>query len=78
MFKYLFVDHEVPAMWPQPGRGEVESGCAYDARAPSDLAQDPLEQIISANASPMLLRESIVGERLLHRRFHQLGGPCEM
>jgi hypothetical protein len=40
---------------PQPGRGEVEGGltireCACDARAPSDLAQDPLEQIISANA----------------------------
>jgi hypothetical protein len=35
----------------QPGRGEIEcrlsvGECTDDARAPSDLAQDPLERII--------------------------------
>ncbi len=57
----------------QPGGGEVERGltireCAYDTRAPPDLAQDALERVVGANPPPVLLREGVVGERLLDRR----------
>src|SRR5262249_10209435 len=37
---------------------------AHDTRAPADLAQDALERIVGADATPVLLRRGIVGERL--------------
>jgi hypothetical protein len=43
-------------------------------RAPSDLTQDPFEWIIGPDATPVLLRELIVSERLLDRAFRKLGG----
>src|SRR5262245_15374990 len=66
----------------QPCGGEVERGLtvrerAHDTRAPPDLAQDALERVVGANPPPVLLREGVVGECLLDRRFHQLGGPGE-
>src|SRR5215831_13975576 len=78
--RYLLVDHAVPAMW--RSLAEVERGLtvrerARHARAPPDLAQDALEGVVGANPPPVLLREGVVGERLLDRRFPQLGGPGE-
>ena len=65
---------------PEPGRGEIERRLpvgkrAHDARAPPDLAQDALERIVRADAPPVLLRESVVGERLLARRLDEVGSP---
>src|SRR5262249_19624547 len=79
MFRYRLVDHAVPAMW---GRGEVQGGSAVGerpdhTRASPDFAQDTLERIVGANPPPVLLRKGVVAERLLDRRFHQLGGPGE-
>ena len=64
----------------EPGRGEVKRRLpvgerAHDARAPSDLAQDALERIVSADAPPVLLREGVVDERLLDRFLDELGSP---
>jgi len=42
---------------------------------PPDLTQDAFEWVVGANPPPMLLREGVVGECVLDRRFHQLGGP---
>ena len=66
----------------QPCGGKVECGLtvrerAHHTRAPPDLAQDALEGVVGANPPPVLLREGVVGERLLDRRFHQLGSPGE-
>src|SRR5215813_7622743 len=74
MLRYLLVDHAVPAMW--RSLAEVERGltvreCAHDAGAPPDLTQDALERVVGANPPPVLLREGVVGECLLDRRFHQ-------
>ena len=65
---------------PEPGRGEVERRLpvgerAHDARTPSDFAQDALERIVGADAPPVLLREGVVGERLLDRRLDEVGSP---
>ena len=65
---------------PEPGRGEVERRLpvgerAHDARTPSDFAQDALERIVGADAPPVLLREGVVGERLLDPRLDQICGP---
>ena len=64
---------------PQPGRGKIERGlsireCADHPRAPSDLTQDALKRIVGADATPVLLWERVIGQRLLDRRFHELGG----
>jgi hypothetical protein len=48
---------------------------AHDARAPPDLAQDALERVVRADAPPVLLRESVVGECLLDRRLDEVGSP---
>src|SRR5262245_47819772 len=82
MLRYLLVDHAVPAMWAPPCGGEVERGLtvrerAHDTRAPPDLAQDALERVVGANPPPVLLREGVVGECFLDRRFHQLGGAAQ-
>jgi hypothetical protein len=66
----------------QPRGGEVERRLtvrkgAHDAGAPADLAQDALERVVGANPPPMLLWEGVVGERLLDRHFHQLGGAAQ-
>src|SRR6516165_11270930 len=66
----------------QPRGGEVERRLtvrkrAHDAGAPPDLAQDALERVAGANPPPMLLWEGVVGERLLDRHFHQLGGAAQ-
>src|SRR4029434_10143111 len=66
----------------EPGRGEVKRRLpvgerAYDARAPSDLAQDALERIVGADAPPVLLREGVVGECLLDRFLDELGSPSQ-
>src|SRR5260221_1558348 len=66
----------------QPSGSEVERGLtvrerAHDTRAPPDLAQDALERVVGANAPPVLLREGVVGECFLDRRFHQLGGAAQ-
>src|SRR6516164_5925474 len=44
---------------------------------PPDLTQDALERVVGANPPPMLLWEGVVGERLLDRHFHQLGGAAQ-
>ena len=64
---------------PQPGRSEIESRlsirkCTDDAGASPNLAQDALEGVIGTNTPPVLLREGVVGQRLLDCRFHDLGG----
>src|SRR5215471_3598365 len=66
----------------QPGRGEVQGRlavgeCPDHTRASPDFAQDTLERIVGANPPPVLLRKGVVAERLLDRRFHQLGGSSE-
>src|SRR5262245_16555587 len=66
----------------QPGRGEVQGRLAVGERpdcthASPDLAQDTLEWVVGADPPPVLLRKGVVAERLLDRRFHQLGGPGE-
>src|SRR6516162_8529187 len=35
------------------------------------------ERVVGANPPPMLLWEGVVGERLLDRHFHQLGGAAQ-
>src|SRR5262249_32250291 len=78
MLRYLFVDHAVPAMWRSLAAARLSvRKRAHDTGAPPDLAQDTLERIVGANPPPVLLRKGVVGERLLERRFHQLGGPGE-
>jgi hypothetical protein len=54
MFKYLLVDHAVPAMC-RPCRG-LKGGLAIrertnHPRTPPDLAQDALERVVGTNAS---------------------------
>src|SRR5262249_23068526 len=49
----------------------------HHARAPPDLAQQALERVVGADATPVLLRESIVRQRLLDPRFSKLGGLDE-
>src|SRR5262249_20165902 len=66
----------------QPRGGEVERRLtvrkgAHDAGAPPDLAQDALERVVGANPPPILRWEGVVGERLLDRHFHQLGGAAQ-
>src|SRR5262249_50839253 len=66
----------------QPCGGKVERGLtvrerAHHTRAPPDLAQDALERVVGANPPPVLLREGVVGECFLDRRFHQLGGAAQ-
>src|SRR5262245_43162372 len=66
----------------QPRGGEVERGLtvrerAHDTRAPPDLAQDALERVVGANPPPVLLREGVVSECFVDRRFHQLGGAAQ-
>src|SRR5262245_6072241 len=66
----------------QPCGCEVERGltvreCAHDTCAPPDLTQDALERVVGANPPPVLLREGVVGECFLDRRFHQLGGAAQ-
>jgi hypothetical protein len=63
----------------QPGRGEIESRLpvregADHGSAPPDLAQNALERIVGADATPMLLGKRVLGECFLDRRFHELGG----
>ena len=45
--------------------------------APPDLTQNALERVVGANPPPVSLRESVVGEGFLDRRFHQLGGAAQ-
>jgi hypothetical protein len=45
-------------------------GCAAGSHAGCSL-----ERVVGANPAPVLLREGVVSECLLERRFHQLGGP---
>src|SRR5215472_9097534 len=65
-----------PAVGPQPGRGQVApvGERPDDARAPPDLAQEPLERVVGADPPPVLLGECIVGQGLLDPRFRELGG----
>jgi len=58
-------DHAVPAMWRSLAAARLSADWLCDAGAPPDLTQDALERIVRANPPPMLLRESLVGERLL-------------
>ena len=63
----------------QPGGRKIKSRLPVwkstdHTRAPSDLPQDPLEWIIGPDATPVLLRELIVSERLFDSRCHKLGG----
>src|SRR5262249_38310344 len=70
MFRYLLVDHAVPAMWRSLAAARLSAGGltvrerAHDVRAPPDLAQDELERVVGANPPPMLLREGVVSPRL--------------
>src|SRR5262249_37468648 len=83
MFRYLLVDHAVPAMCRSLAAARLSADRlpvgerAHDARAPSDLAQDALERIVGADAPPVLLREGVVGECLLDRYLDELGGPSQ-
>src|SRR3974377_897116 len=77
MFGYRFIDQAVPAMCRSRAAARLRAiqECSPDTRAPpSDLAQNALKWVIGTVSAPMFLRERIVGERLLHRRFHKLGG----
>ena len=67
---------------PEPGRGEVERRLpvgerAHNARTASDFAQHALERIVGADAPSVLLREGVVGERLLDPRLDQICGPLQ-
>ena len=62
---------------------QVEGGlpvrkCTDDTRAPSDLAQDALKRVVCADTPPVLLRESVLGQRLLGRHLNELGGSGEV
>jgi hypothetical protein len=79
MFKYLLVDQAVPAMCRSLAaarlRADCPSGNAPTTRARRlSLAQDALEGVIGTNTPPVLLREGVVGQRLIDCRFHDLGG----
>src|SRR5262249_14488288 len=76
MFRYRLVDHAVRAMWRSLAAARLRER-AHDTRAPPDLAQDALERVVGANPPPVLLREGVVGECFLDRRFHQLGGAAQ-
>jgi hypothetical protein len=70
MFRYRLVDHAVPAMWRSLAAARFRADCpspeAPTTRVrPPDLAQDVLERVIGADPPPMLLREGVVGQRLL-------------
>ena len=43
------------------------------AGAAPDLSQNTLERVVGADTRPVLLRECVVGQRLLDRRCHKLG-----
>src|SRR5258708_18737554 len=82
MLRYLLVDHPVPAMWRSLAAARLSAdwpsgNAAHDAGARPDLTQDALERVVGANPPPVLLREGVIAERLLDRRFHQFGGAAQ-
>ena len=58
MFRYLLVDHAVPAMCRSLAAARLFGERAHDARTPTDFAQDALERIVGADAPPVLFGES--------------------
>ena len=63
----------------EPGRGQVQRRLAVrkganHARAPPDLAQDAFQRVVGSDPPPVLLRESVIGERLLDAALNKLGG----
>ena len=82
MFRYLLVDHAVPAMWRSLAAARLRGRLAIweradDAGAPLDLAKDAFKRVVRAYTPPMLLWKSGNGERLLDRRFGEVGGYCQ-
>lgn len=62
----------------QAGGGQVATGLtvrewADNARAPSDLAHQPLQRIISANTPPVFVRKGIKAQRLFDRFAQSVG-----
>jgi hypothetical protein len=75
MLRYLLVDHAVPAMWRSLAAARLSADWP-SGNAPTTRVR-ALERIVGANPPPVLLREGVVGERLLDRRFHHLGGAAQ-
>ena len=75
------VDHAVPAMWRSLAAASFRADCPLEgadhAGARPDLAQDALERVVGADAPPVLLREGIIAQCLLDRRFSKFGGLGE-
>ena len=64
---------------PQPRSRQVQGRlaiweCADHPRAPPDLAEDALQRIVRPDATPVLLREGVVAQRLVDPALHELGG----
>src|SRR6516225_287433 len=82
MFRYLLVDHAVPAMWRSLAAARLSadwpSGNAPTTRVRRRISRRMRSSgLLVRNPPPVLLREGVVGERLLDRRFHQLGGAAQ-
>src|SRR6516162_1546947 len=65
---------------PKPGGSKIEGRLpvgkrTHDAGASPDLSQHALKRIVGANPPPVLLREGVVGQRLLNCRLGELGRP---
>jgi hypothetical protein len=58
MFRYLLVDHAVPAMWRSLAAARLRGRLAIweradDAGAPLDLAKDAFKRVVRAYTPPM-------------------------